>query len=60
MKCYGCGSNIDVFSNEIRDMVYYAARVSNVHGRMYESVPMCNIECADKHDNSLKIKGNEK
>jgi hypothetical protein len=59
-KCYECGRNIDWFNNYVRDMVYYAVRVSNVPGRMYESVPMCNNECADKHDNSLKIKENDK
>lgn len=60
MKCYGCGRNIDVFSNEIRDVVYCAARVSNIPGRMYESVPMCNNDCARAHEDSLKLKENRK
>lgn len=46
MKCHSCGKNIDLFSNDILDMVYYAVRVSNAHICRFESVPICSMECS--------------
>jgi hypothetical protein len=55
MNCYKCDKKIDLWGF---DKKFSEVRVSNASGYEYKSVPMCNVDCVRKYNESLQVVGN--